>query len=464
MDNLTRLIADYASSLSFEELPAEVVHAATQRTVDSLACAIAAYRCEPAQIALRLAQRAVPERYPGRILGFGEQSTAESASFVNTTMIRNLDFNDQYPGSHPSDCLGALLAIAESAGADGRRLLSSVVVAYELFPRLNDPTGLRMKGWDQGYVIGICTAAGVGHLLHLFPEVLGEAIAITAVANVPMRNTRAGELSLWKGVATAFATRNGLFSTLLAAEGMTGPDRPFEGKHGLWDLITGPFELAPFGGRGGTFRTAEVQLKFWPVEYNTQLVVWAALELRSKVDWCKLDNVSIGTYAFAYSEIGSDPEKWDPKTRETADHSLAYIFAKTLVDGTINAASFEKAAVLDASLRPLMAKIRVRIDEGVDAVYPEIVSMKVEATTTDGKRYMLEPRDPLGHNKNPMQDKDIKAKFLRVAEPVLGSFRASTALERWWDLQHVSDISEALALLDIEAGANELLRSKLRGS
>ncbi len=455
MDNLTRLIADYASGLSFEELPAEVVHAATQRTVDSLACAIAAYHTEPAQIALRLARRAVPERYPGRILGFGEQSTAESASFVNTAMIRNLDFNDQYPGGHPSDCLGALLAIAESAGADGRRLLSSVVVAYELFPRLNDPTGLRMKGWDQGYVIGICTAAGVGHLLRLSPELLGEAIAITAVANVPMRNTRAGELSLWKGAATAFATRNGLFSTLLAAEGMTGPDRPFEGKHGLWDLITGPFELAPFGGRGGAFRTPEVQLKYWPVEYNAQLVVWAALELRSKVDWRKLDDVSIGTYAFAYSEIGSDPEKWDPKTRETADHSIAYIFARTLVDGTINDASFEKAAFLDASLRPLMAKIRVRIDEGVDAVYPEIVSMKVEATTTDGKRYMLEPRDPLGHNKNPMQDKDIKAKFLRVAEPVLGSVRASTALERWWDLQHVSDISEVLALLDIEDPASK---------
>ncbi|MEE9567933.1 MAG: hypothetical protein V3W37_00985, partial [Candidatus Binatia bacterium] len=75
--------------------------------------------------------------------------------------------------------------------------------------------------------------------------------------------------------------------------------------------------------------------------------------------------------------------------------------------------------------------------------------------TTDGKRYMLEPRDPLGHNKNPMQDKDIKAKFLRVAEPVLGSVRASTALERWWDLQHVSDISEVLALLDIEDPASK---------
>ncbi|MFQ5849518.1 MAG: MmgE/PrpD family protein [Candidatus Binatia bacterium] len=125
MDNLTRLIADYASSLTFEELPDEVVHAATQRMVDSLACAIAAYECEPAQIGLCLARGAAPERYPGRILGSADRSTAESAAFVNTAMIRNLDFNDEYPGGHPSDCLGALLAIAESAGADGRHLLPS---------------------------------------------------------------------------------------------------------------------------------------------------------------------------------------------------------------------------------------------------------------------------------------------------------------------------------------------------
>lgn len=450
MDNLTRLIADYASSLTFEELPDEVVHAATQRMVDSLACAIAAYRCQPAQIGLRLARGAAPQRYSGRILGYGERSTAEAAAFVNTAMIRNLDFNDQYPGGHPSDCLGALLAIAESAQADGRRLLSSMVVAYEIFVRLSDATGLRTKGWDQGFAIGISTAAGVGHLLRLSPEALGEAIAITAVANVPMRNSRAGELSLWKGAATAFATRNGLFAALLAAEGMTGPDRPFEGKHGLWDLITGPFELEPFGGRGGRFRTGEVQLKYWPVEYNAQLVVWAALELRSKVDWRDLAEIDIGTYSFAFSEIGSEPEKWDPKTRETADHSLPYIFARTLIDGTINVASFEEAAYRDPSIRPLMAIIRVRKDEAVDARYPETVSMHVEATTVDGRRHVLEPRDPLGHTKNPMQDKDIRSKFLAAVEPVLGVGRAPSALERWWKLPHFSDLFEPLSLLDLE--------------
>ena len=360
MDNLTRQIANFASHVSYETLPDEVVTAATQYLIDSLACAIAARDCEPAGMGLRLARGAVPERYPGRILLHGERSTAESAAFVNTAMIRNLDFNDQYPGGHPSDCLGAFLAIAEAAGTDGRRLLSSIVVAYELFVRISDATGLRYKGWDQGFAIGVCTAAGVGHLLRLPPEKIGEAVTITTVANVPMRNTRAGALSLWKGAATSFATRNGLFAALLAAEGMVGPDRPFEGKHGLWDLITGSFALEPLPTEKGPFRSPDVQLKYWPVEYNAQLPVWAALELRSKVDWRELVDIDIGTYTFAFTEIGSEPEKWDPRTRETADHSLPYIFARTLVDGTMTIAAFEEAAYREPALRPLMAKIRVR--------------------------------------------------------------------------------------------------------
>jgi 2-methylcitrate dehydratase len=452
MDNLTRQIANFASHVSYETLPDEVVTAATQYLIDSLACAIAARDCEPAGMGLRLARGAVPERYPGRILLHGERSTAESAAFVNTAMIRNLDFNDQYPGGHPSDCLGAFLAIAEAAGTDGRRLLSSIVVAYELFVRISDATGLRYKGWDQGFAIGVCTAAGVGHLLRLPPEKIGEAVAITTVANVPMRNTRAGELSLWKGVATSFATRNGLFAALLAAEGMTGPDRPFEGKHGLWDLITGPFKLEPLPTEKGPFRSPDVQLKYWPVEYNAQLPVWAALELRSKVDWRELVDIDIGTYTFAFTEIGSGPEKWDPRTRETADHSLPYILARTLVDGPMTIAAFEEAAYREPALRPLMAKIRVRRDDEVEAIYPKVVSMKVKATTTNGNTISIFPRDPLGHTNNPMKHEDITSKFRQCAESVLGKMRTAVALESWWNIRYASatGLADALALLDLK--------------
>jgi 2-methylcitrate dehydratase len=451
MDNLTRQIADFAADLSFDKLPDEVVSAATRSMVDALACAMAASNCATARIGLRLARGAAPLQYRGRILCHGEWSTAESAAFVNTAMIRSLDFNDEYPGGHPSDSLGAVWAIAESAKADGQRLISSLVVAYELFLRISDATGLRTKGWDQGFAIGISTAAAVGHLFQLTPKQLAEAISIVTVANVPMRNTRAGELSLWKGAATAFAARNGVFAALLAGEGMTGADKPFEGKHGLWDLITGPFELGALPTQGGRYRSPETRLKYWPVEYNGQLPVWAALQLRARVDWRELSDIEIGTYTFCYTEIGSEPEKWDPKTRETADHSLPYLFAKTLVDGTITLAAFEEAAFRDPALRPLMAKIRVYLDEEVNSLYPEIVSIKIKATTKDGRSIELWPRDPLGHVRNPMKDDDVKTKFARAVEPVVGASRTSAILERWWSIREASpsEVTEALSLVDL---------------
>ena len=129
MDNLTCQIANFAYELKFAQLPQDVVAATTRFMVDSLACAIAAHDCEPAQMGLRLARGAAPLMYPGRIICHGAMSTAETATFVNTTMIRNLDFNDEYPGGHPSDCLGAFLAIAESAQADGKQLIESLDIA-----------------------------------------------------------------------------------------------------------------------------------------------------------------------------------------------------------------------------------------------------------------------------------------------------------------------------------------------
>jgi 2-methylcitrate dehydratase len=163
----------------------------------------------------------------------------------------------------------------------------------------------------------------------------------------------------------------------------------------------------------------------------------------------------VGTYRFAQAEIGGEAEKWDPKTRETADHSLPYIFARTLVDGQIKVASFEPVAYLDPSLRPLMAKIRVHVDDEVEALYPNTVAAKVRATTRDGKNLSLSLRDPLGHTNNPMRDEDVSAKFLRASEPVLGKSRASLALDCWWNIHGAPEMSPPLQLLDVPTAARQ---------
>jgi 2-methylcitrate dehydratase len=244
--------------------------------------------------------------------------------------------------------------------------------------------------------------------------------------------------------------RNGVFAALLAAEGMVGPGNAFEGRNGLWENVTGPFELAPFPNRGGAPLTPKVQLKYWPVETNGQPVVFAALELRTKVDPKTLKDIEVFTSKFTWFEIGSEPEKWDPRTRETADHSLPYMFARTLVDGPLKVGSFADAKVFDPALRPLMAMIKVTVDEAIEALLPDM-ALRVVATTSDGARHTVEVGNPLGHPNNPMRDEHINEKFVGLAEPVLGAARAQALLDRWWRVHEADDLRPLTRLVEVGA-------------
>jgi 2-methylcitrate dehydratase len=447
MDDMTRRLATFAASLTYDQIPAGILHHARRSLIDTLGCAFGGMDCDAARISRRIAEGAVPRHHAGAVIGSPAPVPVQEAAFINTVMIRYLDFNDSWHAGHPSDMLGGLLALAGSASADGKRLLTAMVAAYEVAFQMIPPTQMREKGWDQGYVIGIATVCGIGNLLGLSVDQLAHAIAITAVANVPMRATRAGKLSLWKGAATAFAVRNAVYATLLAADGMTGPDAPFEGRHGLWEQITGPFDLDPFGVDGGEWKFPWIRLKYWPVEYNAQAGVWAALRLREEMAVADIASIDIATYWSAWHEIGSEPAKWDPGTRETADHSLPFIFARALVDGTISLGSFEPAAYTDPALRPLMAKISVRGDAAIEALFPAKIVMRVEAVTTGGRRVSIEITNPRGDNTNPMDDGEVAAKFHGLAEPVLGPERTARAFEAWNAIDTGTELGEAMGLL-----------------
>jgi 2-methylcitrate dehydratase len=171
--------------------------------------------------------------------------------------------------------------------------------------------------------------------------------------------------------------------------------------------------------------------------------------LRAKVAPKDLKAIEVFCSKFTWFEIGSEPEKWDPQTRETADHSLPYIFARALVDGTIRVASFNEDAVRDPALRPLMQKIQVIADDAIEALLPAKTLLRVIATAADGARHTVEVVNPLGHPDNPMQDHHIEEKFLGLAEPVLGKERCRGALASWWQIQDCGDIGALVRMLDI---------------
>src|SRR4051812_39137878 len=139
---------------------------------------------------------------------------------------------------------------------------------------------------------------------------------------------------------------------------MTGPTAAFEGRHGVWDQVTGKFELGVFGGHGVPYGIERTNLKFFPSEYHSQAPLWLALELRKRVRVDDIEAVNVETYYTAYSEIGSEPEKWQPQTRETADHSLPYLLGLGFVDGGVTANSFSAERIADPQLRQFMQRIR----------------------------------------------------------------------------------------------------------
>ena len=451
MDATTRALAAFATGLRYDALPANTVRAAKRHLVDSIACLLGGYGSEPAAIARRLAL-AASGTPPARLLGSGAATSMEMAAFANTVALRYLDYNDTYVSvgsGHPSDMTAACLAVADAVDVDGKRTLLAIVAAYEVFAALADQVPLRARGWDQGVFVVLGVAAGAGLLLGLSTEQMGDALAIAITSSVPTRQTRAGELAMWKGCATAAAARSGVFAALLAKHGMTGPTEAFEGFNGVWELVTGKFQLGTLGGE--QFGIERTNMKFFPSEYHSQAPLWMALKLRQRVAIADIAAIRVQTYHIAYSEIGSEPEKWEPRTRETADHSLPYLLALALMDGTIRSDSFDEARIHDAATRALMQKIAIAENADFTQRFPAELTTEIEIDTRSGERLSEIASYPRGHARNPMTDSEIDAKFAAQAERVLSPAQRDALLHALWEIDQAASIRQMLELMRIES-------------
>jgi 2-methylcitrate dehydratase len=453
MDKTTTTLANAIAGLQYEHLTPAAIGAIRNRLIDSIGCAIGGYKSEPAAIARRLAAEA-SGKPPARILGSGESTSMEMAAFANAVMVRYLDCNDTFiaKGSgHPSDMIPACLAVAEAHHASGRDTMTAVAAAYEVFTGFAEVVGLRERGWDQGVFVVLGAAAAAAKLLGLTAPQIAEALSIAVSSNIPTRQARAGELAMWKGCATAAAARGGVFSALLAQKGMTGPTAPIEGKHGMWDQVTGPFQLGKLCGAGQPFGIERSNLKFFPAEYHSQAPLWVAIELRRKVRPEDIESIAIQTYYTAWSEIGSEPEKWDPQTRETADHSLPYLFALGLVDGAIRADSFSDERLRDPRLRSLMPKISIAENEEFTREFPGKLTSRFEVKTRDGRTLVETASWPKGHARNPMSDADVESKFAGLTEGLIKAAQRDRLLAALRDVDKAADVGSVLELVRVDS-------------
>ncbi len=443
MDRTTNILSEYACTLRYEDLPPETVHQVERTLADTLGCAIGGFNARPSEIARKLALR-VTSTMPSRIIGTSQTSTPDLAGFANGVMVRYLDCNDAYfspGGGHPSDMIPGVLAVADPLGSDGRTVITAIVLAYEVFCRLSDQVVASEHGWDQGIFSVIGVTCGAGKVLGLNRDAMSQAISLAVVPNLPMIVTRVGELSMWKGCATASATKAGIFAALLAQQGMTGPEAPFEGPGGLW-AHTGGKEviLERFGKRGEPFRIMNTLFKTFPSQIHTQGPISLALELHSQVTPSEIEAIRLRTYHIAVRSAATEPAKWAPQTRETADHSIPYLVAIAFHDGAVTPASFTRERLQDPAVHELISKMTVEEDPGFTARFPEDYPCLLEVTTTAGRRLVAETSHPPGHRNNPLSDDQVVGKFFNLAGGMLSEERCNAAIDLLWSLEKLPNL------------------------
>ncbi len=461
--SLAHNLAEFACSLKFEDLSPAVVHEVKRRVIDSFGCALGAWNEEPCKIARKVASD-FSAKNGATIIGTRHQAPPDWAAFATGCCIRYFDYNDTYLSkepAHPSDNIAAALAVAESVGATGKEFITAIAIAYEVQCRFCDAASIRARGWDHVTYGAFSTALAAAKLMKLDPEKTRHAVNIAGVACAAMRQARVGELSHWKGVAFANAARHGVYSALLARSGMTGPAPIFEGQMGfekelgvslgkVGEVFAGKAEAIK--GEGPASMILKTSIKYWPAEYHSQSAIEAALTLRKEIpDLSTVKSMTIESHDASVDIIGSEPEKWKPQSRETADHSLPYITAVALIDGQITDKQFEPSRFTEPGIVKFLENVKVTRNDELSALYAEAVANIVHIELKDGRTLTKRVDYPLGNAKNRLQDSQLEGKVMALVAPALGEAGVKKIFGHAWKLDEASGVKELLHLAEMPA-------------
>jgi 2-methylcitrate dehydratase len=444
---LARRFADYALGLRHEDLDPATIERVKVHLIDSVGCAVGALNERAVRICREMA---LPVAGSSTIIGTRHRTTPDLAAFANGAAVRYLDFNDTYVGRfaiHPSDNIAACLAVAEAERASAQELMTAIALAYEVNCRLTDALDISTRGWDPP-IFGLpAVALAAGRLMKLTADQLTHAVGIAINDHIPLALTRTGDLSEWKGIAVAEAGRNAVFATRLARAGLTGPAPIFEGRSGFFQQITGSadIDVGSFGGRDKPFRIHECSLKPYPAVIYTQTAIVAAIEVAKEAS--SLDRIAaieIATTRRGYQRTGSEPEKWDPKTRETADHSLPYITARAMFDGDITNESFAEQKFRDPAVLAFMQKIKVAEDPALTARKGGAVPTRLTATLSDGQRITREVDHAPGFAARPMTRSEVERKFRGNVGEHWPREQTDANLKALWAIDQTHDLGALL--------------------
>jgi 2-methylcitrate dehydratase len=450
---ITARMAEWASRLRFEDLPQDAVYQAKRFLLDSLGCALGGFRQHDVEIALQVLEE-IAAPGPCTVIGSGKKIDPVSAALANALMVRVMDYNDIYwkqDPSHPSDIIPAALACCERAGSDGRELLVGIVLGHEFEMRFCEAAfpGIRERGWHHATLTAFVSPIVAGRALRLDAAKIQHAIGISASARATLGAVTAGKLTMMKNTVDPLATQSGVLAALLAERGYTGPEHVVDGKEGLAHCLGPQWKLDVLtDGLGESWRITQCGMKAFPTEALTHAPISATLDLVREHDLKpeEVAKVHIRSLARA-ADILADASKYDPRSKETADHSLPYVIVAALVDRQVTPLQFTPEKIADPTIRAQLRKVEVTADPEIEEVFPALQRVAVTIQTTDGRELKRQLDYPKGDPRNPLTDREVEEKFEALAAPVLSPAARQRLKEAVWKLDKLDSVSALMQLL-----------------
>jgi len=451
-------LARFSRGPVFDELPREVVHEVKRAVLDALGCAIGAYRGEPAQIMMQVAED-LGGREEATLIGSGTRTSCLNASLVNGVMVRYLDFNDTYLipvgvhvlGNHPGELIPAALALSESRGLPGKALVRAIAMGYEISARFNDscanvnsefPT-IEAKGWNADSRGAFVMPLVLGSMLGLSEAQLEHAIGINGSHNMILGILDASgeEYSMTKNLRFPRAAHSALISVLMAKRGYTGPTRVLEGNKGFIDVVMrGDFDARSLTEPVGRFKILDTIYKAVAADASTHGHVNATLDLVKEfnIQPEDVEQVVVKAGSRCVEHTGDMVKKY-PRTKESADHSSYYLTAIAILDRKVGPDQYTPEKWNDPRAVSLIDKVIFEADPELDKFGRAGVSI---IKTRGGKIYEKRIEYPKGDPRNPMTDEELQEKFRDMASPHLSQGRISEFIECVFALDELESLSD----------------------
>ena len=451
--SVCRQLASLVSAITFEQLPDDVVREARRRHLDALACTLSGVDGDVA-LKMRRASFALGGVEQATIIGAGRRSSVDRAALVNCTSLRQLDFMDGHPGPYPAHAsmnIPAIWAVAEFLDKSGADVILATVLAYEVNIRLQLAAGapdIGKDGWNGSSIMGSAVATGVASLLGLSAKQTADAISIATTHAPTLDAPRRDQMPDSKVCMDAIVAQSSIVAAFMAKEGITGPDKVFEGAAGFAKAVSRRLDtdilLAPMT----SFRITDMYTKRFNGVKCAQTAVAAALQIRAKLSsgWQDIGRIDLGLPEYDYHHQLEDIEhRRRPGTRDTANHSIFYCVAAAFIDGDLGPAQFSSERLQDRRVHDLIDRTEVELRPELNQHWPATNPVNVSVTTRAGERHTQLLLHSPGHPQAPLSDDELVAKLQALAPARINASIIACAAELIFTMEKLPSIRPLLA-------------------